>query len=369
MTRHNPVNERVKRQYFAYLKEAKRQSEATVDAAADAIARFEQYTGWRSFKAFHIDQAIAFKRRLVEQANRRTGEPLRKATVYGTSSHLKRFFVWLAGQPGFKSRIKYSDADYFNPSESDSRVATARRERPYPTLEQVQHVLAVLPCDDIIQRRNRALIAFTILTGCRVNATASLKLKHVDVPSRSVYLDAREVRTKFSKTFTANFFEVGDEVREIFQGWIGELRDQELWGNDDPVFPATNTRLGPDHAFRVAGVKKEHWASSSPIRGIFRAAFGAAGLPYFHPHTFRRTLVALGEAVCRTPEEFKAWSQNLGHDGVLTTFTSYGAVAPRRQAELLANLSPTPTSRDEVAVRIAKVVARELCLNELARGR
>jgi integrase len=153
--------------------------------------------------------------------------------------------------------------------------------------------------DRAIQRRNRALIAFTILTGCRVNATASLKLKHVDVPSRSVYLDAREVRTKFSKTFTVNFFEVGDEVREIFQDWIGELRDQQLWGNDDPVFPATNTRLGPDHVFRVAGVKREHWASSSPIRGIFRAAFEAAGLPYFHPHTFRRTLVALGEAVCR----------------------------------------------------------------------
>ena len=41
MTKHNPTNERIKRQYFTYLKEAKRQSEATVDAAAEAIARFE----------------------------------------------------------------------------------------------------------------------------------------------------------------------------------------------------------------------------------------------------------------------------------------------------------------------------------------
>ena len=33
---------------------------------------------------------------------------------------------------------------------------------------------------------------------------------------------------------------------------------------------------------------------------------------------------------CRTPEDYKAWSQNLGHADVLTTFTSYGSVAPAR---------------------------------------
>jgi hypothetical protein len=45
--------------------------------------------------------------------------------------------------------------------------------------------------------------------------------------------------------------------------------------------------------------------------------------------------VQLGERVCTTPEQFKAWSQNLGHENVLTTFTSYGAVAAHRQAALI----------------------------------
>jgi hypothetical protein len=36
-----------------------------------------------------------------------------------------------------------------------------------------------------------------------------------------------------------------------------------------------------------------------------------------------------------TPEEMKAWSQNLGHADVLTTFTSYGAVPAHRQGELI----------------------------------
>ena len=47
----------------------------------------------------------------------------------------------------------------------------------------------------------------------------------------------------------------------------------------------------------------------------------------------------LGERTCRSPEEFKAWSQNLGHEQVLTTFTSYGAVSAHRQAELIRGLS------------------------------
>ena len=33
--------------------------------------------------------------------------------------------------------------------------------------------------------------------------------------------------------------------------------------------------------------------------------------------------------------EFEAWSQNLGHEGVLTTFYCYGYVAPQRQSEIM----------------------------------
>jgi integrase/recombinase XerD len=64
--------------------------------------------------------------------------------------------------------------------------------------------------------------------------------------------------------------------------------------------------------------------------------FDKAGLPYFNPHRFRSTLVRLGEQLCRTPEEFKAWSQNLGHEGTLTTFLNYGEAAPQRQADIFS---------------------------------
>jgi hypothetical protein len=124
MTQHNASNERIKRQYFSYLKEAKRHSEATVDAVAKALSRFEADTRFRDFKAF--------KTRLAEQESKVSGEKLSKATLHGTLADLKRFFQWLSGQPGYKSRLRYSDADYFNLSDKDMRVATARRERNFP---------------------------------------------------------------------------------------------------------------------------------------------------------------------------------------------------------------------------------------------
>jgi hypothetical protein len=57
-----------------------------------------------------------------------------------------------------------------------------------------------------------------------------------------------------------------------------------------------------------------------------------------NPHSFRNTLALLGGQICKSPEQYKAWSQNLGHENVLTTFSSYGDVAGHRQAEIIRAL-------------------------------
>lgn len=340
MSKHNPNNERIKRQYFTYLKEAHGYSEATVDAVAKALDRFETDTKSKDFKGYHFAQAVAFKQRLTGQRSQVTGKPLSKATTYATLAHLKRFFHWLAGQPGYKSRLKFSDADYFGLSNKDTRVATAQRESRSPTLEQVKHVIDTMSQKTDVERRNRALVAFFLLTGARDGAVASMKLRHIDLIEQSVFQDARVVKTKNSKTFTSHFFPVGDEIRAIVEDWIHWLRGEKLWGLDDPLFPATLSQQDGSWAFqKAAGLSRIGWQSAGPIRGIFREAFIHAGLTYFNPHSFRKTLALFGQQVCKSPEEYKAWSQNLGHEGVLTTFLSYGAVSTGRQSEIMRQLA------------------------------
>lgn len=357
MPTHNAENERIKREYLIWLREAQGASEATLDAAAAALHRFETHTRFRSFKSFRPQQATAFKRWLGEQVNAATGELLSKATLHAVLKNLRMFFEWLSREPGFRSHVNYSDAGFFRLSENEARIARATRATPTPSLEQIERALQLMPTDTVIQRRDRAVLAFSILTGARDDATVSFRLGHVDFERDQVVQDARVVRTKRRKTFTTTFFPVGMNAREIVAAWVEELRRDHLFGPDDPLFPATRIVLGESGQFERAGLDRKPWSGASPVRRIFRQAFEAAGLPYFNPHSFRRTLALLGQRLCATPEAYKAWSQNLGHAGVLTTFTSYGTLPHDRQAEIIRSLGQRPDDGGDVERLAADLLA------------
>jgi integrase len=359
MVRFNPKNERIKRAYFRYLREADQKADSTIRGIEKAILRMEHHTGFANFGSYNSTQAVAFKIALA-------GDGLSKATIHSTVNALKRFLKWLACQPGYKSKIHLPDIEYLNLSEKDVRAAKEPRYRDFPTVEQIHHVVASMPSVTETQRRDRALIAFTALTGMRDGAIASLRLKHVDLDRRLVKQDPREVRTKFSKRIDTYFFPVGGEFEEIVLEWMRFLRSEKLFGHDDPLFPRTAVGHDEDAAFVVQGVEPVFWETASPIRAVFRQAFETAGLEYFSPHTFRHTLTHLGERLCRTPEQFKAWSQNLGHEQVLTTFNSYGKVSTHRQGELVRAVGQAGEGlpgMEEIVVMLQETVRRERLVN------
>ena len=57
-------------------------------------------------------------------------------------------------------------------------------------------MIEAIPVATEIQQRDRALIAFSLLSGARDRAIISFKLKHIDVENELIEQDAREVRTK-----------------------------------------------------------------------------------------------------------------------------------------------------------------------------
>lgn len=118
-----------------------------------------------------------------------------------------------------------------------------------------------------------------------------------------------------------------------------------------------------NRGFIASGLARAHWSNATPIRTIFREAFEAAGLSYFDPHSLRKTLTSLGQQLCQTPEEFKAWSQNLGHDEVMTTLYSYGHVQQQRQGEIIQHLKfPRNSSThhiDEIALAVVRAIGNK----------
>ena len=212
--------------------------------------------------------------------------------------HLRAFFLWLSREPGYKQAVRMNDTAYFTPSDQDRRIAGARRERPVPTLDDIRKALGAMPSATHVEQRNRAVIAFAILSGARDGAIASFRLKHVDLEARTVFHDGRDVKTKARKTFTSHYFPLGPEPEEIFAAYVQMLKDELGFRPEDPLFPSTAVAPNADGEFQRQGLTRDMWTTAEPIRRIFRDAFTAVSLPAFNPHSFRKTLARIGQQVC-----------------------------------------------------------------------
>jgi integrase len=355
MTEVNAVNARIVRSYLHYLCEAEGLSEKTVDNAARVIREYETFTRGKDFRKFQPNDASAFRRKLLANCGRRRAELSARSTVRTKLLAIAKFFRWLAGQPGYKSRIKFSDMAYFDLSLRDGRIATARREQPTPTLDQVLTVIRAMPSETDIQKRDRALMACMLLTGIRVGAVISLRLRHVRADRLGIDQDGADMQVKFGKTFTSYFFSVGDDIRSMFFDYLDHVRQNLGWGEDHPLFP----RTWQGDAFGVKGLGDVAWGTPGPVWSLFKRAFAAVELSYFTPHSFRRTLAQAVLRVAQDPEMIKILSQNLGHESTLVTLTSYCSVPRQRHAERITTLDLTKAtgSEAEALAELSKAIA------------
>lgn len=192
-----------------------------------------------------------------------------------------------------------------------------------------------MPSDTPIQMRDRAIIATVAVTGIRDGALISLKLKHFNVARKFVLQDPREVDTKFSKRIDTFLFPLSALLEKIAIEWPAYLREELLFADHDPLFPKTAMGQDEDNCFAPIGLSRDHWADASAVRLVFRTAFERAKLPAFTPHRFRNMIVSEMYKRQLSVAEFKAWSQNLGHEGAMTTLTSYGKLSLEEQEQLI----------------------------------
>lgn len=349
MITRNLKNERIKRLYADFLKHADGKAEQTIRQIEKAIQRYETFTRHADFKTFDQQKAKDFKAELADRE-------LAKATILWTVTALKRFFGWLAIQPGYKSKISPSDIEFLSLSEKDIRAAKAPADRAIPTPEQVLHVIESMPARTAIEKRNRALIAFIAITGTRDGAVVTLRLKHFVQDRNLVIQHPSEVNTKFSKRISAYLLPIDERLKTIVLDWFAFLRGEQLFGNDDPMFPKTTMAHDADDCFTPLGLSREPWANATPVRDIFRKAFAAAGLPTFAPHSFRHMLVQIAYQRKLSVAQLKAWSQNLGHEGLLTTLTSYGTIPLEVQGKLIAESADFDDDELEKARQIVKLL-------------
>lgn len=361
--KNNPKNDRVKRDYLIWLKDAHQRSDATVDQARHAIDRLEVYTGYKDFGTFNKEQARAFKQALLATKAQRSGKPISIQTVYHVLQALKDFLAWLHEKPGYSRRIALSDIAFLNLTLGEESQAHATGLKKYASLEEYRKAIFAMPTGTEIERRDQAIMALLLLTCMRDAAAISLKLKHINIKHGYVFQDSRQVKTKFRKTIPTTFYPVGDDIEAIIRGWVQFLITEKGFGPDDPLFPKTVNGHDEHHNFVPVGLGREHWANAKPVRDIFRETFDRVELPYVKPHSIRDTLTQLGHDLNLTPTQWAAWSINMGHETLLTTVLNYAPMTTERQAGIMRSLrheKPNVGPDDAMAAKIAEKVAAML---------
>ncbi|WP_288901638.1 site-specific integrase [uncultured Sneathiella sp.] len=338
MAEYNPKNEMVKKQYEEALLHGKYRDPKTVKAVWSSINSFEAFTGYIDFKDVTTDHVKAFKMSLEHEKNK-SGELLSISTIRSTLGNLKEFFEWLAMHPQFIKKVDGRITQYFRLSDNANRASRASREKTPPTLAELEMTLKAMPYGTDIEKRDRAMFAFVIITCIRDDALVSLKRKDVDANKRTVWQDPRHVRTKRRKGIMTRFLgEPMPLAEKIVMDWLKFLVDVFEIKPNEPLFPKTLMRNNPETmAFEAQGLSREHYANAGQVRDIFKAAFTAVGLPYYNPHLIRNTIVkwALKNM---SQFEFTALSQNIGHEHVMTTYNPYGKLSEDEQIEAIENI-------------------------------
>jgi integrase/recombinase XerD len=99
------------------------------------------------------------------------------------------------------------------------------------------------------------------------------------------------------------------------------LRKDHLLGPSDALFPKPLIGL-QDGGFACLGLSRDTYSSAGKILDVIKSAFIDAGLTPFGPHSFLKTLEILANKFCKTPEQFNAWSMNLGHENIANTLSA-----------------------------------------------
>ena len=352
-------NELVKRQYFDYLKESRGYSQNSIITYEGSILQWQDFSKDVDFRAFNKKCAVEFKDWLAIRKGKR-GDTLSVSFQYQTIRKVNDFFFWLSRQDGYRQHIQETDVEFLKLGKKESRQALQSKRRRVPSMEVVKKTIEGIEPKTEIDKRDRALLSFTLITGARISAIVSLPMSAFDPHEMVVDQDpSNEVKTKFSKRITTAFFPIEyKEAQRYFIEWYEYLKNERGFKENDPLFPATKVENGKENIsyYSTGKVERIFWSNSSPARKIFEKRFKAVEEPYYNPHSFRRLLVKEFMKKPLTEEQKKAISQNLGHENVVTTFGSYGYghIEESRQIELLREIEAVQNGSGEVRYNISE---------------
>jgi integrase len=346
-------NELRKREFFEHLKGAEGFAESSVNIFAEAIDQWQTFSKGEDFVNFNKTKAIEFVAWLKTRVSKTPLGQVSLVTQYNYIRRIKRFLHWLSDQPNYKKILK-SDIDFLRLSKKEIQIATSGTTKQIPTLEEFKQIIESIDIKNEIDKRDRAMICLTLITGIRISALISLKMKSFDKKNKLFDQNPADgVKTKNSKRIPTTFFPIGwDKAEQYFIEWY-EYLVAKGFQPEDPIFPTTLNLLGSDsNAYSKDFISKLFWSVTNGARKIFEKRCINADLHYFNPHSLRHSVVNILSKIRLTEEEKKAISLNLGHANIGTTFGSYGygSMSDKNAIEIVQRLKNQSDNKNQTGI-------------------
>lgn len=283
--------------------------EKTVLGHLAAIRDFEAVLGGKCFKQVTIADVAGYRESLKSRLCPDASRPLSNSTIRHRASFLRSFFGWLRGQKGFES-IDQNIQGYFDLPKRFEEPGLKRDDRPFPNIEEAAIMIEAMPVETWKERRDQAMVCIAFLGALRADTIISLRLEHLIPENKQIVQDGHQSRTKNGKSVRIRFFPVPLAFSATVKAWKADLVALGFQ-EKDALFPDERwlAEAGNRSRSEIIPVMK----STHAITRAFESASARCGKRW-SPHSAKHSIGRLGSKVCKTAEDQRAWSANMGHE-------------------------------------------------------
>lgn len=336
----NRNNWKLKKEYLEYKENIDQLSNGSIKVEATYIQNILLWADNTPFQKIYSKRP-SFADYLQQSRLDGTKEHISLAYTKKNLAAARRFFTWLSENHSEYIVIKSTWINSLKPK----KVNTEPNKKDAVTIKEILQI-AEAKVENIVERRIRAAACFWFLSGIRVGAFVSLRIKSVDVDNGIIYqypnLGVRTKNSKYGKTFFLNI----PELLEVVKAWDNEIK--QILSKDGfwfaPLSPDTkeidpfSSTIG-EHRNIIARRNLKNWLEK-------------VGITYHSPHKFRHGHIQYGMQNAKTIADYKAISMNVMHSSMDITDEVYSQLGDdeiknRIGGLNLINVNSTKNKEDE----------------------
>ena len=245
------------------------------------------------------------------------------------------FFRWLFAK-NLTAPVISEALEVFLLTDKEKGLLSKREIREYPTLEEFNEMID-FPVNSDVDRHDKALLCFLLLSAGRVDAVRTLPLGALNPKTLDLVQDPTEgVHTKRNKYIRSTLFRFNEQYLNIITDWLKFLIEEKKFKPTDPLFP----KLEPSTENKTLYVlSNEYYSSQNKINQIIAQRCKDKNIPPYSAHEFRHLAVDTAFRLARSGRDIKAISQNIGHTHLSTTLKQYANMQPQEYMQIIKGLT------------------------------